>query len=267
MSFDFAVEVGHLRSPMIANRTPHGVQQLVDELESFGEYPAKVRRISASARIQRTAFFPAGFGLWDPDGTRPALPPRPVVVFGNNWGKPVDFEEARREGIEYSESWSDGRRRSCPTWFNLLAMLRGAGVGPERCFFGNVYMGLKDDGKGNVGVLDVTPEFEERCRRFLVFQLRVLAPSIVVAMGGEAIAMLAKVLPLLANGVWLGARGGARRVRDEPRVVEGVRVDDGGPVFRCVKICHACDGRNLSEGLELEIALLRRAVDGVAADA
>lgn len=71
----------NLRITMIANPTPHVVQQLVDELESFGEYPAKVRRIAASERILRTALFPAGCGLWDLDGIRPALSPRPVVAW------------------------------------------------------------------------------------------------------------------------------------------------------------------------------------------
>jgi hypothetical protein len=242
---------------MSTDNMPQVCQRLVAKLASLSEYPPGALAIADSDRIRGTAFFPGGFGLWDPDGRTPALPPRPVVIVGNNWGTPKDHEWARKLGAEYSEVWPEKRQQDCKTWWNLLPILRGAGIEPEQCFFTNVYMGLKADNDSNLGDFPTTPTFDHWCREFLAFQLTVLTPSVVVALGMPAIRMLAQVVPELRG--WLGPRGGERSFSEIQRLVHPATINSSQPAFSAVAIPHTCYPVNLSPGSKEEIELLRTA--------
>lgn len=252
-------EVGLMRE----SAPVHVALRLAAAVAGVGPYPARVREVESEQRIRGTAFFPAGFGLWDPDGVMPVLPPRPVVVVGHNFGTVKDFKWAKSRGCEYSELWPERERRGCPTWWNLLTILRGAGVGPEECFFTNALMGLKDDGGGNVGTLTTDQEFLSRCRGFLRLQLRELKPRVVVVIGKPAISTMGREFEALRG--WLGPRGGERTLPEIKRrghaCVEGVSVGAGVPPMVAVAIAHPCDSRNLSKGFVDEVALLRTAFD------
>lgn len=244
---------------------PHVSHRLIARLASFGAYPPGVQEIAEHERIRGTAFFPGGFGLWDPDRTLPELPPRPVVIVGHNWGTPQDLKWARERGSEYSESWPGAERRKCSTWWNLLPILRGAGIMPEHCFFTNAFMGLKADGGSNTGGFPTNPDFEGRCRDFLSFQLCELAPSLVLAMGKPAIRLLAQSVEALRG--WKGPRGGERTIAEIERngllIVRNARIQPHLPSFSAVAMAHSCDLRNLSYGGMDEIARLRACVDAI----
>ncbi len=240
----------------------HVCHQLITQLAMLDEYPPGMQCIANDRRIPRTAFFPGGFGIWNPDGGFPALPSRPVVIVGHNWGTPSDHDEAFAEGIEYSDDWTESKRRIRSTWWNLLPILRGAGITPDRCFFTNAYMGLKDDGGGNVGDLASAPLFEQRCREFLGFQLLTLKPGIVLALGKPAIRMLGQLVPALT--CWIGPRGGERTLPDIRRrnhaLVQDASIHADSAVFVAVATAHTCDSRNLSAACADEILLLARAM-------
>lgn len=240
----------------------HICHRLVAKLAEIENYPRDIHKIDDTMRITGTAFFPGGFGLWDPHGIIPDLPSRPVVIVGNNWGTPEDHQWARDQGMEYSETWPEKERRRCPTWWHLTQILRGAGVSVHSCFFTNAYMGLKADNSRNVGDFPSTPDFDRQCREFLRFQMLQLAPSVVVAMGKPAIRMLSEITPALAP--WVGARGGDRTLKEIYRLgfgaVHNARVHDEQPGFTAIAMAHTCDPRNLSKGYETEIALLRTAM-------
>ena len=246
---------------MTQSPTTHPVHLLIERLASFGAYPdgwSEVRQ-----RIRGTAFFPGGHGLWDPKGNLPPLPPRPIVIVGHNWGIPKHHCAAVAAGIVYSEDWSKQERNGNATWWQLLPILRGAGVKPENCFFTNAFMGLKDDGGSNVGATFTTPDFDLRCREFLRFQLRILRPSVVVAMGHPAIRMLYDLSPHDLR-VWRGPRGGERTILEiyerDGGIVSPVSFDE--QVLTCVTVAlnHTCDQRNLSSHSVREIELVRAAV-------
>lgn len=236
----------------------HPVEILIDNLSSVEPYPPKVVKVEHPHRIAGTAFFPGGHGLWAPQGGLPNLPARPVMLLGNNWGIVSDHEVARVAG---AENMAD------PTWRNLLRILELAAIPPTRCFFTNVFMGLMD-GDRNVdefpGLRDKA--FCERCSEFLRLQLRVIAPSVVVAMGSVAISMLSGASGDLAS--WRGPKGGELSFKaiEESRseVVRLVRVEGVTAHFAAVAMKHPCFAVNLSRGFQREAGLLRSAIGAAA---
>jgi hypothetical protein len=168
----------------------------------FGRLPAIVEPYPAGVvpvpeRLPGTAFFPGGAGLWMPDGG--ALPPMPtggVMVLGHDFYSEAGY----RRFLE-----SRGESTRGPTWRNLLALLARVGVTPEACFFTNVYMGLRA-GSRNTGRFPGASDagFVERCRMFLLEQLRAQRPRVVLSLGSHVPAVAAPLSPELEP--WLGCK-------------------------------------------------------------
>jgi uracil-DNA glycosylase len=95
---------------------------------------------------------------------------------------------------------SPGRRhRISPMMRNLLPLLRDVGASPERCFFTNVYMGLRKVGPATgefPGSRD--PGFVERCRRFFLRQLSAQRPAVVLTLGRWVPEFLSPLSPELS---------------------------------------------------------------------
>lgn len=227
----------------------HRVRTLVDRLAAFGEYPPGVAPppVEDAQRIPGTAFFPAGFGLWNPDGGLPELPTRPVVIVGHNWGDLPSYRAIFNNRAEYLETWPEKKKKGQPTWWNLIPLLREGGVGPEECFFTNALMGLKNDGKGCRGPMSEDPTYRRKCREFLKFQLETLRPSVVITLGEDAKDLLYQVAP---NDVksWRGPNGGDRGILDIYRagggVVYPVSIGTATPCV-AVPLFHTCERRNM----------------------
>jgi uracil-DNA glycosylase len=181
----------------------HPVLRLFEQLRHFGSYPAGVRGIDETQRVRGTAFFPAGNGLWDSDGSMPALPDRPLMILGHNFGDPTAMEDALKRGTE---------DLSGATWRNLRGLLAEAKVTERRCFFTNSLMGLKDDGKGCVGPMSNDPAYRKRCTDFLRFQIDVIRPGCVLALGDEAKDAIFR-LSVEVKAAWCGPRGGSRSIK------------------------------------------------------
>lgn len=168
----------------------HAVETLFERVQQFGPYPPGVTPVPS--RIPGIAFFPGGAGLWGVEPGR-LLPPAPtggVMILGHNF----DSES----GFHYSLGHAGENLRGA-TWRNLLRLLREACVSPEMCFFTNVYMGLIA-GNRAVGVFPGSrdPDFVRRCREFLLEQLRVMQPRVILTLGKEVIPVLAPLSPDLA---------------------------------------------------------------------
>lgn len=99
--------------------------RLFEQLRQFGTYPPGVRAVDGTSRVRGTAFFPAGNGLWDPQGLMPGLPERPLMVVAHNFGDPAAMEDAQKRGME---------DMSGATWRNLRRLLSDALVSEQRCF-------------------------------------------------------------------------------------------------------------------------------------
>src|SRR5687767_9546772 len=112
----------------------HAAEQLWKRHAPPLGYPAGV--VAVPECIKGTAFFPGGYGLWRPDTSTP-LPPFPVrgiMVLGHDFHSEYGYRESLARGCEAETQ---------PTWRNLLVLFKAAGIAPERCFFTNVYMGLR----------------------------------------------------------------------------------------------------------------------------
>src|SRR5690242_16233098 len=84
-------------------------------------YPNGVKRIPKP--IVGTAFFPGGYGLWNPKGQRP-LPDFPVggvMVLGHDFHSEAGYLESLRRGFE---------SKTQPTWAALIKLLARAQIQP-----------------------------------------------------------------------------------------------------------------------------------------
>jgi hypothetical protein len=160
-------------------------------------YPTGV--IGVPEPIPGIAFFPGGYGLWREDLTQP-LPTFPVggvMVLGHDFHSKTGYEASLARGREAA---------SQPTWRNLTVLLERAGIPFTRCFFTNVYMGLRDDGSTTgpfPGAKD--PVFVAHCVAFLREQLAAQRPSLILTLGINAPAILGTQSADLA--AWTRRRG------------------------------------------------------------
>ncbi len=224
---------------MQAPITDHPVGLLIERLRQFGEYPTGVRAIDDSCRVPGTAFFPAGNGLWDHAGLLPSLAQRPLMLLGHNFGDVEAMEEASNRGMEDLRG---------PTWRNLLGLLAEAKVSPSRCFFTNALMGLKDDAGGCVGALSDDCDYRQHCSDFLGYQVEVLRPGCILALGADAQEMLVRLNPEIAVA-WRGPRGGKKTIKSlfasaDRGLIPSVRFP-GSLCCGVAVMYHPCEMRNL----------------------
>jgi hypothetical protein len=155
-------------------------------------YPAGVCDVPAP--IPGTAFFPGGLGVWVEKGSKtpaPAFPRGGIMVVGQDFNSVEAYKKALEKETEVGVS---------PTWRELEKVLHQAQVPLDRCFFTNVYMGLRAGGKETgrfPGARD--REFVGRCIAFFKKQLADAEPRLIPTLGTEPLRVLAgTVLPITA---------------------------------------------------------------------
>jgi len=167
----------------------HPVDELRAALPAVEPYPPGM--IPVPTQIVGTAFFPGGTGLWNPAGTATlgTWPRRGVLVLGQDFDSEQGYLASRAAGCEVGRS---------ATWRALLPVLAEAAIPLESCFFTNAYMGLRDGSRAtgpNPGSSD--RGFVDRCRAFFLHQVRLQAPSVVIALGHATPRFLATLAPEL----------------------------------------------------------------------
>jgi hypothetical protein len=165
-----------------------------------------------------TAFFPGGFGLWNPNKQYP-LPEFPVgkvMVVGHDFHSEVGYSESLSRGAE-----SDNQ----PTWRNLRKLFSLAGIALEDCFFTNIYMGLRA-GAETTGVFPGAsdPEFVSHCLTFMAKQLVEQRPRLIITLGVNVPAVLASLSTELSE-IW-GKAHRLSSLNDEAAVVSPIRFAD-----------------------------------------
>ena len=172
-------------------KNTHAFEELFTLLDQFGTYPNGV--IQISERIDGTAFFPGGWGLWNtqPHELLPLVPIGGSMVLGHNFDSEAGFQRSLRHGSENLKS---------ATWGNLLAFLEQVGISPEQCFFTNAYVGLRA-GKHAMGAFSGArdPEFVCWCRTFLLTQLQLIQPRLIFTLGVYVPGFLAPLSPELQS--------------------------------------------------------------------
>lgn len=176
----------------------HPVDYLFSQLAKFGSYPDGVQAVAE--RIQGLAFFPGGAGLRNAQIGFP-LPPMPiggVMVLGHI------FDTVARYTVSVADN---SENENSPTWGPLLELLAKSHIMAARCFFTNAYMGLKINSDMPMGkFFGALPlEYVERCSSFLLKQIQVQQPRLLLALGKD----VWQVLTPLANelNVWSGITG------------------------------------------------------------
>jgi len=181
----------------------HPVEELFEALPAVRPYPPGV--LEVPEHIPGVAFFPGGAGLWGAKRDSP-LPPMPVggvMVLGHDFHCEAGYQRSFAQGTEIPEPGEAGVR--VPTWTALEELFAEVGISLSNCFFTNAYMGLREGNKSTgpfIGARD--PAFMQRCREFLILQLHVQRPSLVITLGNRVPCFIAPLAPELHS--WTRAR-------------------------------------------------------------
>jgi hypothetical protein len=129
----------------------HAAKELWHRHHPLSGYPAGV--LAVPQAIPGIAFFPGGYGLWRPDISLalPAFPVGGVMVLGHDFHSEAGYLASLARTREAATQ---------PTWRALTEFLGPAGVPVNRCFFTNVYMGLRAGSKAST-----FRHSSARCRR------------------------------------------------------------------------------------------------------
>lgn len=182
---------------MIPANPRHLVETLWSAHHPATGYPPGVRAVPSP--LPGLGFFPGGYGLWGAQPGHP-LPPLPiggVMVLGHDFHSESGYRASALLG---------GERLSMPTWRNLIRLLHIASISLETCFFTNVYMGLREGASATGPFPGATDRgFVEHCKAFLVEQLRMQRPALVLCLGKYVPPVLAQMSPELRG--WSAAKG------------------------------------------------------------
>lgn len=149
--------------------------------------------------IPGLAFFPGGYGLWGIACGQP-LPPFPIggiMIVGQDFHSEKGYQASYQRG---------GEPQTLPTWRNLLKLLTEVEIAPERCFFTNLYMGLRAGSTATgifPGASDLT--FVAHCKQFLLEQIQVQRPALILTLGIQVPPVVGTLFPELEP--WSGSRG------------------------------------------------------------
>ena len=165
----------------------------------------------------------AATGLWDttPNAPLPAMPVGGVMVLGHDFHSESGFEESLRADCEVDLTRNANGDSTIATLRALLPLLREAGIQTSECFFTNAYMGLREGQRATGAFLGARDKsFVERCGRFLLKQIALQRPRVILALGISLPRFLA---PL------------AYELRDWADVRTFSRLDDNSPVRHGVR--------------------------------
>ena len=130
---------------------------------------------------EKTAFFPVGNGTYNQCESDSEID---ILVLGQDFGT-----------AEYTKSITDGNSEDSisPTWNNMIALFNHAGVNPGRCFFSNVFMGLRTTNK----MTGIYPGYKDNKHKnqsleFLRFQITTIKPRAIITLGKVPAEMLAQ---------------------------------------------------------------------------
>lgn len=235
---------------------------LFEQAKFVRPYPSDV--LEVPIQISGTSFFPGGHGIWNPDSDHPAFPIGGVMILGHDFHNAIGYTRA------YSH-WQENLRS--PTWRNLLSVLEHAGIEESECFFTNFYMGLRQ-GKQVTGKFPGSKDagFVSRCRLFLLHQIALQKPRLVLVLGNEVPKLISPLADKLRS--WKKYDGFTKRDHENVSVIQDVQFHTLEP-FHCntVSLVHPCfqhatvasrhwtdsDGKSFT-GKTAEIAMIRFAM-------
>lgn len=143
-----------------------------------------------------------------------------IMVLGHDFHSEEGY---RKSLLARHESMSQ------PTWRNLMKLFDEVPIDASRCFFTNVYVGLRA-GKDTTGPFPGSsdPAFVKHCEVFLLSQLEVMRPAVIITLGINVPPFLSRLATGLAD--W-GTGMGLKYLDDVGPVREDVEFA-GDPPFK-----------------------------------
>ncbi|MBE2201997.1 MAG: hypothetical protein IAE79_25540 [Anaerolinea sp.] len=202
------------------------IVQLQTLLRSVEPYPA--RTCPVPEMVLGASFFPGGQGLWyeSSQAEIPVFPIGGVMIMGQDYYTFQGYEET----LAHSRAGDANPDKGSKTWHHLLHFLDSVEITPQRCFFTNLFMGLRENGKpmGKFpGARDAG--FVERCLDFFEMQVRVQQPKLILALGNIVPHYIARRADKLS--LWRNCRKWADFDKSSP-VVHQV-IFQGMPEHQC----------------------------------
>lgn len=156
------------------------IAQLQTFLRSVEPYPEGTCPVPEM--VLCTSFFPGGQGLWYESSQEgiPVFPTAGVMILGQDYYTFQGYQDI----LAHSQTGDVGPEKGSRTWSYLLRFLDSVEISPQRCFFTNLFMGLRDNGKSTgefPGARDAG--FVERCLDFFEMQVRVQQPKLILTLG------------------------------------------------------------------------------------
>ncbi|NFH70896.1 hypothetical protein FDC35_11195 [Clostridium botulinum] len=153
---------------------------LYKNIDMVNPYPIMVKPVDKMLNL--TAFFPGGKGLWLEEHSE-VFPT--ILVLGQDFST-VDMYKKMLK--------NEKTDLDTPTWKELIKLFNEAMIDFKDCFFSNVFMGLRDTehmtGKFP-GFKD--KDFVKRNLDFLLYQIDIIKPKVIITLGRPSSEMLAKL--------------------------------------------------------------------------
>lgn len=169
----------------------NNLDQLRQEMSGIEPVPANCASFVGRPRMEGTAFFPGGDGVFKPTPTPGVVqfPIQGVLVLGSDFGDEASYDQ-QFNGVE---SWHD--EGSGPTWRNLLKLTDASGIRRSDLFCTNAWPCLRKGGKAVGGAPPASRNagFTRRCQTFFLATLQLLQPRLVVPLGIYPTAFIASI--------------------------------------------------------------------------
>lgn len=155
-------------------------EKLFGHINIVEPYPNLVSGVSKMIDI--TAFFPGGKGLWK-EVEADVFPS--ILILGQDFSTEKEYKRMLQSKVNDLDG---------PTWRNLRKLFIEANVNLLDCFFSNVFMGLRKTESMTGKFHGFKDEgFVRRNIEFLLFQIDIIKPKLIITLGKYSTEMLAKL--------------------------------------------------------------------------
>ncbi|TWI44868.1 uracil DNA glycosylase superfamily protein [Pseudoduganella flava] len=161
---------------------------LFNKQANISAWPPELEPVAEMVR--GTAFFPGGSGFWEPEQEQ-GLPD--VMVVGQDFSTKSEHQ-AMLAGLASDVDSA--------TWRNFLKLAKAASLDLQSCFFTNAIMGLRKGGSctgPNPGYVRRNKDFVAATHDFLLEQVQVVRPRLIVILGLPAARVFAAIAADLAS--------------------------------------------------------------------
>ncbi len=180
------------------------IEELISRMPGSDIYPKGVVH-EIRPKVRGRSFFPGGCGL--SGGFQATLRSRPIMLVGQDFGN-LDY---------WSTLDANQDEKLQGTWSGLMRMIQPTGVDLSDCFLSNALLGVRISPEidGPSPGLDYS-EYVGASVEFLLEQIRIVQPSVVVTLGAVPTSLVARKLGLAS----------ALRAPTSKKVAEWKEIDD-----------------------------------------